>query len=164
MAMRISDQKVKMNRSGGLSNRTKAELLCFLVIIIVGTVFFLNDGSEEYISWDDTQLTITMPDETAYTIPFGEITRVALVEEADFGVCLSGESVARMQYGIWRNDVLGEYVLFSSGKANTVMQISTSTEDYWIALENSDMTVSFTDAFVQMLLDSGYQFTWGIDQ
>ena len=164
MGMRISDEKVKRNRSGGLSNRTKAELLCFLVIIIVGTVFFLNDGSEEHISWDDTQLTITMPDESAYRIPFGEITRVALVEEADFGVCLTGESAARMRYGIWRNDVLGEYVLFSGGKTSTVMQISTSTEDYWIALDNRDMTVSFTDAFAQMLLDSGHQFIWETDR
>lgn len=157
MAMRISDQKAK--KGGGLSRRTKVDLLCFLVIIIVGTFFFMNEGSGDDLFWDETQLILTMPDEAVYTIPFSEITHVALVENADFGVCLTGEEAGNRRYGIWQNDLLGEYVLSAYEKTETVMHIATMDEDYWIALESNDTTAAFTDAFITMLKDAGYDLS-----
>lgn len=157
MAMRLSDQKVKERNSGRLSRRTKIDLLCFLVIILVGTFFFMGDHSENSLSWDDTQLVLMLPDETAYTIPFAEITHVTLAEDVDFGSCLSGEDSSNRLYGIWENEALGEYVLSAYRKSTAVMQISTAREDYLIALEDDDTTAAFAEAFVKMLEDAGYE-------
>lgn len=156
MALRISDQKMRSENGGMLSRRTKVDLMCFLVIILVGTFFFMKDGSADMLTWDDTQIVLTMPDETVHTIPYAEITQVVLVDDADFGVCLTGSDTRNQRYGIWLNDLLGEYVLYAGNKAATVMQISTAEEDYWISFENSDTTMAFTDAFIEMLTDAGY--------
>lgn len=156
MAMRISDKKT---RRGDVSRRTKVDLLCFLVIIIVGTFFFMNDGSDNALFWDDTQLILTMPDGAVHTIPFAEIAEVELVKDAAFGQCLTGEETAKRRYGIWQNDLLGEYVLSAYGTTEIVMHIATEAEDYWIALENDDTTISFTDAFITMLTEAGYEIS-----
>lgn len=156
MAFRISDQRAKTADEKMMSRRTKADLLCFFVIIVIATFFFLQDGSGEALSWDDKELVLTLSDEMVYTIPYEEITQVALVEDADIGVCLSGGNESKCQYGIWQNDTLGEYVLYAYQTSSPVIQISTAEEDYWIAIEKSDTTVAFYDAFVKMLTEAGY--------
>ena len=153
MAFRISD---RARNQTSMSRRTKVDLICFAVIILAATVFFLKNGSEEALNWDDTQLQLTVSEDTTYSIPYDQITRVALVEDAQFGVCLSGEDTKKHQSGIWQNELLGSYVLYAYPGASPVIQISTAEEDYWIALDNSDMTTEFYEAFIILLTDAGY--------
>lgn len=153
MALRISDRA--RNRSG-ISKRTKVDLICFAVIILVATVFFLNNGTEEDLAWDDTQLILTVSEDMVCTIPYAEITRISLVENGDFGMCISGTEERNKLRGIWENDTLGSYVLFAYPGASAVIHIAAAQEDYWIALDNRDTTLAFYDAFLIMLEDAGY--------
>lgn len=154
MAFRISDRERKRS---SVSRRTKVDLLCFAVIILVATVFYLSSGSEENLNWDDTRLLLTVTEGTTYAIPYDQITGISLVENPDFGVCLSGENAKNRCSGVWENDRLGSYVLYAYPGASPVIQISTAQEDYWIALDNSETTAAFYKAFVTMLADAGYQ-------
>lgn len=153
MAFRISD---RARKQAFLSKRTKVDLICFAVIILVATVFFLSNGSGDALNWDDTQLQLTVSEDMTYTIPYDQIIAVSLVEDGDFGVCLSGEDTNKHQRGLWQNEALGSYVLYAYPGASPVIHIATAQEDYWIALDNSDMTAEFYEAFVIMLTDAGY--------
>lgn len=153
MAMRISDRARKQSF---FSRRTKVDLICFAVIILVATSFFLTNGSEEDLNWDDKQLLLTVSEDTIYTIPYDQIVAVSLVEDGDFGVCLSGEDTKKHQKGIWQNELLGSYVLYAYPGASPVIHIASTDEDYWIALDNKDTTVAFYEAFLIMLKDAGY--------
>lgn len=153
MAFRISDRAKKQS---SMSRRTKADLICFAVIILVATVFFLNNGSEENLAWDDQQLLLTVSEDTTYTISYDQIINISLVEDGEFGICLSGENTKRHQKGIWQNERLGSYVLYAYPGASPVIHIATTDEDYWIALDNRDTTIAFYEAFLIMLEDAGY--------
>lgn len=132
------------------------DLLCFVVIILGATFFALRDDSAEVLNWDNTELVLTLSEDMVYTIPYEEITNVTLVENPDFGVCLSGGNDKRCQYGVWRNEALGEYVLYAYPDASPVIQVSTAQEDYWFALEKSETTTAFYDGFLKMLTEAGY--------
>ena len=153
MALRISD---RARNQSSMSRRTKVDLICFAVIILVATVFFLNNGSEENLAWDDTQLILTVTEDMVCTIPYAEITRLALVENGNFGVCISGTEGKNSLRGMWENDTLGSYVLYAYPGASPVIHIATTDEDYWIALDNTDTTIAFYEAFLIMLEDAGY--------
>ena len=132
------------------------DLLCFLVIILVATAFFMTNDATDQLAWDDQQLTLSLSETAVYTIAYDEITGVALVENVDFGTCLSGENSKRQVWGLWKNELLGEYVLYAYPGASPVIQISTDEEDFWIALDNADTTIAFYEAFLVMLTDAGY--------
>lgn len=153
MAFRITDRS--RNRDT-MSRRTKVDLICFAVIILVATAFFMTNDATDKLGWDDQQLTLSLSETTVYTIAYDEITDVMLVENVDFGTCLSGENGRRQICGVWKNDLMGEYVLCAYPNASPIIQISTNEEDYWIALDNSDTTIAFYEAFVIMLTDAGY--------
>ena len=153
MALRISDRARKRT---SMDKRTKVDLICFAVIILVATVFFLNNGSDENLTWDDTQLVLTVSEDMTCTIPYEQIISVTLVENGEFGICQSGIDTKTRQSGIWENDLLGSYVLYAYPGASPVIQIATAEETYWIALENSDTTTAFYEAFLIMLKDAGY--------
>lgn len=153
MAFRISD---RAKNQSSMSRRTKVDLICFAVIILVATVFFLRNGSEENLNWDDQQLLLTVSEDAIYTIPYDQIVGITLVEDGEFGVCLSGENTKRHQKGIWQNERLGSYVLYAYPGASPVIHIATTDEDYWIALDNRDTTIAFYEAFLIMLEDAGY--------
>lgn len=153
MAFRISD---RAKNQSSMSRRTKADLICFAVIILVATVFFLRNGSEENLNWDDQQLLLTVSEDTTYTISYDQIINISLVEDGEFGICLSGENTKRHQKGIWQNERLGSYVLYAYPGASPVIHIATTDEDYWIALDNRDTTIAFYEAFLIMLEDAGY--------
>lgn len=119
--------------------------------------FALRDDSAEVLIWNDTELVLTMSEDMAYTVPYGEITGVTLVETPEFGICLSGGDTAKSQYGIWQNEVLGEYVLYAYQKASPVIQISMAEEDYCIAIEKSEVTTAFYNAFLKLLNEGGYE-------
>lgn len=139
-----------------LDRRTAVDLLCFLAIIIFVAVFWGSKDTSTALDWDETALTLTMPDESVYTIAYDSILRLELVEEPDFGQCLSGEDGASCQYGLWRNDQLGAYVRYTYKTTTPVMQISTAEAAYWIAFDSSETTIAFLDAFAQLLESGGY--------
>lgn len=153
MALRISD---RARNQSSMSRRTKVDLICFAVIILVATVFFLSNGSEENLNWDDQQLLLTVSEDTTYTISYDQIINISLVEDGKFGICLSGEDAKKHQKGIWQNEQLGSYVLYAYPGASPVIHIATTDEDYWIALDNTDTTIAFYEAFLIMLEEAGY--------
>lgn len=155
----IEDEKAKQEKR--FRSHWKLNMLCAIVIIVAATVFFLrNDTGGEALSWDDQALTLTLSEEMVYTIPYADIVRVELREDADLGVCLSGSDTEKSRYGVWKNDQVGEYVLYVGRSVSPVIQISTAGEDYWIALESEDATTEFYRAFADMLEDGGYQIQW----
>lgn len=157
--MAAGNRKTKQDRTA--SSWWKLNMFCAILIIVAATVFFLmGDSSSDALTWDDQALFLTLSENMSYTIPYADIVRVELLEDADFGVCLSGSDTAKSRYGIWENDRIGEYVLYARQSTSPVIQISTTRETYWIALENEDTTTAFYRAFADMLEGSGYKILW----
>lgn len=136
--------------------------LLVLLAIFVAVTFIIPNGSHQNLFiWEDTQLRISCPDDSVHTVAYADITRMALVENADLGTCLSGDSSSNYCYGIWENDQLGEYVLCAYRSFSTVIQISTAEEDYWISYESAETTQGLYDSIVRTLCQEGYVFETG---
>jgi len=149
-----------------LSSRYNKRMLLFnlavLLIIFVVITFIIPNGSHKNLfAWEDTRLLITCPDDTTHSIPYTSITHIALVENADLGTCLTGDSNSTYCYGLWRNESLGDYVLCAYKSFSTVIQLTTAEETYRISYESAGTTQGLYNSIVETLTHEGYSFAIG---
>lgn len=134
---------------------TKRDMLFSLVILFILFVAVPlltgEEGDKDLLIWQEDRLQITCPDETVYVIPYRQIDDLRLVESPDFGTCISGDSSEKYRYGIWENDALGRYVLCTFKSFNTVIQIDTADQIYWIGYDSSESTRLLYQGFLDTL-------------
>lgn len=138
--------------------RMRVELICFAIIIVVATAVSLSDGETDVLSWDETALTLSISQQLCCTVPYGQITQVALLNRPDFGECLSGEDTPRLRSGTWQSDELGRYAVYAYREVPVVICISTADGCYLFNLDQEETTEEFYSAFLEMLDDGGYAF------
>lgn len=148
ITLRDQDQ----NNPGRITKRDMLFSLVFLVILfVVSPLLTREESDKDLLVWQEGSLKITCPDETVYDIPYHQITGIQLVEEPDFGTCISGESSGNYRYGIWENDTLGKYVLCTFKSFHTVIQIDTADQIYWIGYDSSESTRLLYQGFLDTL-------------
>lgn len=118
----------------------KRDLICSLVVVAVVLVISLFRGSAPVISPGEFQLTVQAPDGQISYADYAEVTAVSLLDTADYGTCLEGESTGRYFYGSWENEAWGEYdlcvyakvpvcLVIESGSAGTLVVNCSSAEE-----------------------------------
>lgn len=148
-----------VERASRSNKRAMLINLVFLLVVFVVVTFVLPNGSQKNLfTWEETQLIITCPDESVYTVPYDSIIHIQLVTNADLGTCRSGDDTTNFRYGRWENEVLGEYVLCCYCSYSTVIQLTTASEDYWISYESAETTTALYDSIVETLTSEGYAF------
>lgn len=133
-------------------------LVVLMIVFVIITFAAPSNDQKNLFIWEQTQLLINFPDDTVYTVPLDSITQILLIEDADPGVCLSGDAESSIRYGRWKNDTLGEYVLCCHLSYSTVIQLTTPEEVYWISYESADTTVALYETIVETLSGEGYTF------
>lgn len=147
------EQSSKQNKKAMLFN-----LIVLLIIFIAVTFIFPNGSQRNLFAWEDSQLLITCPDDSAYAVPYESLTHILLIEDADLGTCLSGEQGSSYCYGIWENETLGTYVLCAYKSFSTLIQLTTEGETYWISYESPETTRGLYSSIVETLTQEGYSF------
>lgn len=118
----------------------KRDLICSLVVVAVVLVISLFRGNAPVISPGETQLTVQAPDGQVSYADYAEVTAVSLLDGADYGTCLEGESTGRYLYGSWESAAWGRYTLcvyakvpaclvIESGSAGTLVVNCSSEEE-----------------------------------
>lgn len=121
----------------------------FLVIAVLASVLFADRSGEDLLSWKNGQFSVTLPDGSGYSVAFEDIESLRLVEQPDFGACVSGDSGKTLKYGIWENSSLGSYVLCAHQCFDVVIQVDTPDRIFWIGYESADTTRLLYDNFSQ---------------
>lgn len=124
----------------------------FLLIALIAIPFFMADGSEgDLLAFENRTLQIHTPGNQSYCIPYNQILSMELIENPDFGVCLSGDNTKKLCYGVWENAALGEYVLCTYKSPDVVIQINTPNQVYWIGYESGETTRILYQSFLEHL-------------
>lgn len=148
----ITLRNKEMDEAKQIARRNQIFSTLFLLALIVFIPLFMADGSgENLLLWENRTLTITTPDEQVYHIPYDRITGMELIESPDFGTCLSGDSTRTLRYGVWKNELLGEYVLCAYRSFDVVIQINTPDQIYWIGYESEETTRILYQSFLEHL-------------
>lgn len=133
--------------------------LAVLLVVFVAVTFIHPNGKQKNLfTWDDEDLVITCPDDAVYTIPYADMTHILLVENADLGTCLTGESGSSYRYGQWENAELGKYTLCAYKSFDTVIQINTEDSVYRLSYESPETTKGLYTSIVETLKAEGYSF------
>ena len=127
--------------------------LLFLIFLLPAIIIFssLTDtpsATSDILLWKDDCMLLTFSDTEHYHVFYDQITHVTLVENPDFGTCISGNDERGIRYGLWKNSTLGTYVLFASQSFDLVIQLDAIDQCYWISIESPETT----EALYQHLL------------
>ena len=72
---------------------SKKNLIFILLVFVVVTAYTLFGGGKGYdFSLENETLTVSGPEEYSFSVPFADIADVALAEDFDPGLCVSGGS------------------------------------------------------------------------
>ena len=148
----VTLQNPNHNNPGRLTRRDM--LFSIVVLILLFIAFPLLSGEEsdkDLLIWKEEALQITCPDGMEYVIPYQHITDIQLVENPDFGTCIRGTSSEKYRYGLWENDALGQYILCTFKSFETVIQIDTADQIYWIGYDSSESTGLLYQGFLETL-------------
>ena len=145
------EQAYRNNRKMLLTN------MIFLLLIFVAVTFIVPSKEHRNLFvWNDLDMVITCPDDTVYTIPYADITHIALVEGPDYGICTAGQNDGACRYGRWENDTLGEYILCAYKSFDLLIQINTKDGVYRISYESADTTTGLYNSITETLHAEGY--------
>lgn len=159
MASTLTSQQEKELSSRYNRRMLLGNLVVLLIVFVVVTFLIPNGSQRNLFTWEQTQLRITFPDETSQIIPYDSITAIFLVDAPEMGTCLSGEDGSNYRYGLWKNEVLGEYTLCAYKSFSSVIQLTTKAGIYWISYESAQTTEGLYQSIVQTLTQEGYVFS-----
>lgn len=130
--------------------RTNFNSLFVLVIILVILLLtYLGQINAASFAWTGSGLTMTVADDTVYTVYYEDILSIDLVTSPDYGACLSGSDGFRQDYGTWENDLWGTYQLCVTSAAKEAI-VLTLTDSIFVFNYESDKT---TESLYEYLLE-----------
>ena len=143
-----------------MTPRVKRTLL-FLLILVLAVFFYGAFGRNTLLlSLADETVTVTGPEDSSFSVPYGEIALMELREDFDPGVSVDGGLKNNIRYGLWHNEELQNYQLFASDKIGVVILLRTTGGDVLVFnYESEDTTRSYYGSFTEFLAQQGYAVT-----
>ena len=140
-----------------MTPRVKRAML-FLLILVLAIFFYGAFGRDTLLlSLADETVTVTGPEESSFSVPYGEIASMELREDFDCGVSVDGGLKNHIRYGLWHNEELQNYQLFASDKIGVVILLRTTGGDVLVFnYESEDTTRSYYGSFTGFLAEQGY--------
>ena len=114
-------------------------IVCTIVVVIllIGVGILMFTGNVEYSLGDDA-LTVEATYYESSTVKYADIDSVELCEDLDIGARQMGFASAKLSLGIFKNDELGTYTLYSYNGADAHVVIKSGDKTLVIGLENED--------------------------
>ena len=86
----------------------KRNMLWTVLILVAFIVYTAVRGSSTFaVALTEAEVQITYPNKSVTSLPYGEITAVSLLKDADFGECVSGTQQGSGWYGQWHSSEWG---------------------------------------------------------
>lgn len=134
----------------------KRNLLFLFILLLAIAVFPLfsphTKNGPEMLVWEEDRMILSFSENETYPVCYDQIINLSLVENPNFGTCISGRSDRTLRYGQWENDTLGTYILYASQSFTPVIQIETVDRIYWIGIESKETTESLYKHLMVILL------------
>ena len=126
-------------------------LLIFVGIMIAVSALssiFLKDFAFQF---QDDSMTITGPDKSICTVSYSGIQSIEVVESPDWGTCVDGNSSGSYRWGIWKNDVWGQYTMYTSTTADICILIRTDTQIIALSYESDEVTTGLMESLSEAI-------------
>ena len=133
-------------------------ILFTLLIIALGVFFYGVFGRNTLLlSLDNDAVTLSGPENSAYSVPFSSIASMELRVDFDPGEPVDGRTKNHIRYGLWHNAEFGDYQLFTSEKIEPVIVLRTADGEVLVYNYESDKTTrSYSESFATFLIEQGY--------
>lgn len=123
-----------------------------LLILFFFSLYHLMSGSDNVdFQWSSTQLTVKMPDDNTFVLNFSEVDSIDLTEFNHYGTCISGGQSRQHAYGVWTNDIFGEYFLCVSTIPSNCIILHTSNSTYIINYESDETTLQLYQSLLELI-------------
>ncbi len=134
-------------------------ILFTLLIIALGVFFYGVFGRNTLLlSLDNDAVTLSGPENSAYSVPFSSIASMELREDFDPGEPVDGGTKNHIRYGLWHNAEFGDYQLFASGRIDTVIVLQAAGGEVLVYNYESEQTTrSHYESFLVFLRQQGYE-------
>lgn len=115
----------------------KRNVLWTLLVFAALFVYSLVVGPKIAVEASQEDICLTMEDKTVYTVKFSDIADVKLVENPDYGSCITGSDKHQTKSGRWLNEQWGEYTVctYNSSSSCIVAQTGEGTVVFNLASE-----------------------------
>jgi hypothetical protein len=141
-----------MYRRSDYTHYRNGSIIVCIIIIIVFILFFRNNLRETtYVSVGEDALLIQGYKGQEVSIPYGELTRVELTGEVNFGTMINGTDTVRGTSGTWKNDEYGEYSLYINKKVTDYLVLTTDTQTTVFNYESVNVTDNIYTAFEELM-------------
>lgn len=128
-----------------------ANLLIILAIMIaISTVSFFRSENAVNFDWTENQVQITDPSGAVFTVVYEDVTALELLDQPDYGTCVTGKETSSWIYGTWENSVWGTYRLCASTGSALSIVIYTAEERYVISYESDTITSALYDSIQRL--------------
>lgn len=133
---------------------SKKNLIFILLVFVVVTAYTLfgGGGKDFDFSLENETLTVGGPEEYSFSVPFADIADVALAEDFDPGLCVSGGSSRKYNWGTWENAAFGEYQLCMLAKLSDCVVVTAADGAHYVFnIESDRTTAEFASSFREYL-------------
>ena len=130
-----------------------------LLLILALAIFFYGTfgRSTLLLSLADEAVTVTGPEDSFFSIPYGEIASMELREDFDPGIPVDGGLKNHIRYGLWHNEELENYQLFASDKIGVIILLRTTGGEVLVFnYESENTTRTYYGSFPDFLAQQGY--------
>ena len=130
-----------------------------LLLILALAIFFYGTfgRSTLLLSLADEAVTVTGPEDSFFSVPYGEIASMELREDFDPGIPVDGGLKSHIRYGLWHNEELQDYQLFASDKIGVIILLRTTGGEVLVFnYESENTTRTYYGSFPDFLAQQGY--------
>lgn len=137
-----------------MSPRLK-NFLWVIVVIIAFTIFTSVRGDTGMnLNFGEDALDVLGPEGFSFSIEYDEIKNVTLLDPIETGTQISGNKNRRFQWGLFENELLGQYTLCISKKIDNAVLISMQDGSlYAFNFESEETTEALIKLFNDLLAE-----------
>lgn len=134
----------------------KIDIIIAVAIFIGGIVYALFGGSG-FVTNDcgDTAVTVSVPNGYSYTVNYEDIQSIELIDMPELGECIDGGSEKKISYGVWKNELWGNYTACVSERFASCILITCKDGSHYIfTSEIESSTEPFYQSFVEFVQEA----------
>ncbi len=117
----------------------RLNILALIAIVIIGG-FMMLQNNDILFQLSDNEVIVSGPGGSGFSIAVKDIVFISKGAVADIGTLTDGKIEKDIAYGLWRNDLWGEYKLCINPKLTSVIIIETAESAYAFNYTNDEVT------------------------
>lgn len=127
-------------------------LILFLILIAGIVVIGITRQSDTVINVsDENEILFELGDADSFQIAIADIDSIEFVDSFECGKCKSAKDGNGYQYGIWTNEMLGEYQLVDYNNVNNYIVVHTKEKNIVFNYLTKSNTVGFYDGLLELM-------------